>query len=83
MKFLFRSTYKSGDGENLFVKMKVKPSITIGKVKDKFSRRLAVSMDRLVMRCNGKLLENEGFVRNLVNQTVWLSVVEVKEEGSD
>ena len=83
ISFKIRSMYNSGDGETLFVKMKVKPSITIGKVKDRFSRRLAVSMDRLVMRCNGEMLENEGLVRNLGNQTVWLSVVEVKDEGSN
>jgi len=79
ISFKIRSTYND---ENLLVKMKVKPSITIGKVKDKFSRRLSVSMDRLVMRCNGKLLENEEIVRKLESQTVWLSVVEVKDEES-
>ena len=83
ISFKIRSMVKSVDANNLFVKMKVKPSVTIAKVKDKFGRRLAVSMNRLVMRCNGKLLENEEEVRNLSNQTVWLSVVDVKDEYDD
>jgi hypothetical protein len=50
-------------------------------VMTRFSRKLSVPMDRLVMRCNGRELGVQEEVRGLANQTVWLTVVEVKEES--
>ena len=41
----------------------------------RFSKKLLVPMDRLMMRFNGKELSAEEDVRALANQTVWLSVI--------
>ena len=48
----------------------------------KFSTKLSVPTDKLMLRCNGRVLEHGEEVRDLAHQTVWLTVVEIKEENN-
>ena len=46
----------------------------------RFSKKLIMPKDSLWMRCNGRVLGVQEEVRALANQTVWLTVIGVKEE---
>ena len=76
-----RSTSASADGVSLNLNIEIPASYSVREVMTRFSRKLSVPMDRLVMRCNGRELGVQEEVRGLANQTVWLTVVEVKEES--
>jgi len=81
IKFTLRSTSASWEGVSLNMKIDIPASHSVREVLARFSKKLLVPMDRLVMRFNGRELSAEEEVRALANQTVWLSVIGVKEES--
>jgi len=78
--FILRSTSASDDGVSLNMKIDIPASYSVMEVVTRFSKKLLVPMDKLMMRCNGRDLGVEEEVRGLANQIVWLTTVEVKEE---
>ena len=84
ISFILRSTSDyTENGECLNRKIQAPPSRTVRKVMTRYSKKLSVSMDRLVLRCKGREWELQEEVRGLANQTVWLTVGEVKKEDID
>jgi len=81
IKFTLRSTSASWEGVSLNMKIDIPASHSVREVLARFSKKLLVPMDRLVMRFNGRELSAEEEVRALGNQTVWLSLIGVKEES--
>jgi len=81
ISFTLRSTSASLEGVSLNMKIDIPASHSVREVLARFSKKLLVPMDRLVMRFNGRELSAEEEVRALANQTVWLSVIGVKEES--
>ena len=79
--FTLRSTSASADGVSLNINIEIPASFSLMEVMTRFSKKLSMSMDRLLMRCDGRELGVQEEVRGLANQTVWLTVVEVKEES--
>ena len=84
VNFKLRSTSGNGiiNGVELYKNMQIRPSVKVGKLLAKFSTKLSVPMDKLMLRCNGRVLEIGEEVRDLAHQTVWLTVVEIKEENN-
>ena len=78
--FILRSTSASDDGVSLNMKIDIPASFSLRVVMTRFSKKLLLPMDKLMMRCNGRDLGVEEEVRGLANQTVWLTTIEVKEE---
>ena len=79
--FTLRSISASADGVSLNINIEIPAFFSLMEVMTRFSKKLSMSMDRLLMRCNGRELGVQEEVRGLANQTVWLTVVEVKEES--
>ena len=74
---------KTEDGVCFNRKIQAPYSITVGKVMARYCNKLSVSMDRLVLRCKGREWDLQEKVRGLANQTVWLTLREVKNENID
>jgi len=85
ISFILRSiSVKTEDAVCLNRKIQAPPSSTVRKVMARYSKKLSVSMDRLVLRCKGREWGLQEEVRGLANQTVWLVTVgEVKNENID
>ena len=84
ISFILRSTSDfTENGECLNRKIQAPPSSTVTKVMTRYSKKLSVSMDRLVLRCKGREWELQEEVRGRANLTVRLTVGEVKMEDID
>jgi len=79
--FVLRSTSASDDGVSLNMNIDIPAYLPVREVMTRFSKKLLVPMDRLLMRCNGRELGVEEEVRGLANQTVWLTEIGVKNEN--
>ena len=79
--FVLRSTSASDDGVILNMNIDIPAYLPVREVMTRFSKKLFVPMDRLLMRCNGRELGVEEEVRGLANQTVWLTEIGVKNEN--
>jgi len=82
VQFKIRSTSGNGiiNGVVLHNILHIRPSTKVGKLLAIFSIKLSVPLEKLLLRCNGRELEHGEEVSGLAHQTVWLTVIEVKEE---
>jgi len=80
VKFMVRG---NANGSTIMKKIYLPPHTTVGKVVSKFSKMLAVSMEELQFRCNGRVWGLDETVRDLADQTAWLTQVEVKKEDEN
>ena len=63
------------------INIEIPASFPVMEVMTRFSKKLSVPMDRLMMRCNGRELGVQEEVKGLANKIVWLTVIEVKIES--
>jgi len=70
------------NGVKLNMNLKVNRFAKFEKVMDLFSKRSGLALDRLELRCKGRVLGVEEEVRSTEGETVWVNVVRVKLEDN-
>ena len=75
MTLKIRSDEEKVDGIGFNVDLQVKTNTKLKKVVDLFSRRTGLAMDRMELRCEGRVLRLEEEVKGVEGETVWVRLV--------